>query len=323
MPEPRFRVLITEPIHPSGTDRLARQTEVINLPDRPGETIDQHLPIADAVIVRTARLDAVRLAHAPRLKMIGKHGVGIDNIDLVAARERGIIVTSTPGANAQAVAEHALTLMLLLARRIPTVSRLLREGHFEAARGTALASDLFRKTLGLVGVGNVGARLAVIARTALAMPVLAFDPYVRPEHARELGVDLVDDLAILLRSADVISIHTPLTPETRGLIDSTALALLKPSAILINCARGGIVDEAALLVALRKGQLAGAGLDVFASEPVPIDHPLLQCENVIATPHVAGASQEAFATIAQTVAEDVLRVLHGEPPIFPVRGVGS
>lgn len=318
MPVPRFRVLITESIHPIGIDQLASQAEVINLPDCPGETIDQHLPTVDAVLVRTARFDRSRLENAPRLKVIGKHGVGVDNIDVAAARERGITVTSTPGANAQAVAEHALTLMLLLARRIPTVSRLLREGGFERARAAAMATDLQGKTLGLIGVGNVGARLAAICRNALMMPVLAFDPYVRPERARALGVEPVDDLGRLLRDADIISIHSPLTAETRGLIGREALALVKPRAILINCARGGIVDEVALLAALQEGRLGGAGLDVFTEEPLPIDHPLLRCENVVATPHVAGASQEAFATIAQTVAADILRVLHGEAPIYPV-----
>jgi len=313
------RVLISEPIHPSGITLLAQHAEVINLPDRPGETVDQYLPSADAVIVRTARLDANRLASAPRLKIIGKHGVGVDNIDVAAARARGIVVTSTPGANAQAVAEHALTMMFMLTRRIPTVSRMLRDGQFEVARGAAMANDLAGKTLGLVGVGNVGARLATICRTAFAMRVLAFDPYVRPERAAELGVELVSGLSPLLRVSDVISIHSPLTPETRGLIGASALAEVKPDAVLVNCARGGIVDEAALLDALKAGRLAGAGLDVFAQEPVPTDHPLLALENVVATPHVAGASQEAFATIAQTVAEDVLRVLRGEEPVYPYR----
>jgi D-3-phosphoglycerate dehydrogenase len=314
---PLLRVLITEPIHPVGVERVAREAEAIYLPERPGETVDQHLPTTDGLIVRTAKLTADRLRAAKRLRVIGKHGVGVDNIDVRAARELGIDVVSTPGANSEAVAEHALTLMLVLARRIATSNRLLREGRFDEARGTALAVDLYGKTLGLIGLGNIGARLATMCRAALAMRIVAYDPFVSPSRAAELGVELVAELAPLLRAADVISVHTPLTPETRGIIGEAALRQLKPTTILINCARGGLVDEAALEVALREGRLAGAGLDVWAEEPTPTNHPLLGLENVVATPHVAGASQEAFEAMAQLVAEDVLRVLRGELPVNP------
>lgn len=312
------RVLITESVHPIGIERLARQTTVIYLPDRPSETIDQHLPGIDAIIVRTAALTEDRLGNAPRLKVIGKHGVGVDNVDLAAARARGISVVFTPGVNSQAVAEHALTLMLMVARRIPTASRLLRNGRFSEARRSIVAVDLHGKTLGLVGLGQVGRRLAAICRHGLAMRVLAFDPYVTPAQAEELGVELVAELAALLHAADVVSIHAPLTPETRGLIGREALARLKPTAILVNCARGGLVDEEALLEALRAGRLAGAGLDVFAEEPTPAAHPLFDLENVVVTPHVAGSSEEARRLMSETVAEDVLRVLRGEPPLHPL-----
>lgn len=313
----RPRVLVTESIHPNGVKRLAREAETIYLPDRPGETIDQHLPEVDGIVVRTARLSEARLSRAGRLRVIGKHGVGVDNVDLAAARARGIAIVFTPGVNSQAVAEHALTLMLMLARRIPTASRLLREGQFDQARRTIVALDLQGKTLGLVGLGQVGRRLAAICRQGLAMRVLAFDPYVTPAQAAELGVELVSDLTPLLRAADVVSVHAPLTPETRGIIGRDALAELKPTAFLINCARGGLVDEDALLEALQTGRLAGAGLDVFAEEPTPADHPLFGLENVVVTPHVAGSSQEALRLMAENVAEDVLRVLRGEQPAHP------
>ncbi|MGH2461382.1 MAG: hydroxyacid dehydrogenase, partial [Chloroflexota bacterium] len=244
------------------------------------------------MVVRTARLTDARLSRAGRLKVIGKHGVGVDNVDLAAARARGIAVVFTPGVNSQAVAEHALTLMLMLARRIPTASRMLRDGQFDEARRTIVALDLQGKTLGLVGLGQVGRRLAAIVRQGLAMRVLAFDPYVTPAQAAELGVELVSELEPLLRAADVVSIHAPLTPETRGIIGRGALAELKPTAFLINCARGGLVDEDALLEALQAGRLAGAGLDVFVEEPTPAAHPLFGLENVVVTPHVAGSSQE-------------------------------
>lgn len=315
----RPRVLITESIHPDGIERLAREAEPIYLPDRLDETIDQHLPEIEGIIVRTAKLPEERLRRAARLKVIGKHGVGVDNVDLAAARARGIAVIFTPGVNSQAVAEHALTLMLFLARQIPTSSRLLREGQFDHARRTIVAVDLRGKTLGLVGLGQVGRRLAAICHQGLAMRVLAFDPYVRPEQAGELGVELASALPPLLEAADVVSIHAPLTPETRGIIDAAALARMKPTAYLINCARGGLVDEVALLDALRAGRLAGAGLDVFGEEPTTADHPLLKLENVIATPHVAGSSEEALRLMATAAAEDVLRVLRGEQPTNPYR----
>ncbi len=310
----RPRVLVTESIHPNGIERLAREAEPIYLPDLPGETIDQHLPAIEGIVVRTARLTEERLRRAVRLKVIGKHGVGVDNVDLAAAKALGIRVVFTPGVNAQAVAEHALTLMLMLARRIPTSSRLLREGQFDLARRSIVALDLQGKTLGLVGLGQVGRRLAFICRHGLSMRVLAFDPYVSADRAADDGVELVSELAPLLREADVVSIHAPLTAETRGIIDRDALAQMKPTAFLINCARGGLVDEDALLEALRAGRLAGAGLDVFVEEPTPAEHPLLRLENVVATPHVAGSSAEALRLMAETVADDVLRVLRGEQP---------
>lgn len=313
----RPRVLITEPIHPIGVERIAREAEVVNLPARPGETIDQHLPEVDAIVVRTARMGSERIDRAPRLRIIAKHGVGVDNIDVEAALARGIVVTSTPGANAEAVSEHALTLMLMLARQIAASSRLLLDGQWGEARGTALSTDLRGKTLGLVGLGNIGGRLAAMARDGLGMRVLAYDPYARPERAVELGVELVADLAPLLAAADVVSVHTPLTPETRGIIGAAALERMKATAILINCARGGLVDEDALLGALNAGKLTGAGLDVFETEPPPLDHPLLRHERVVVTPHVAGGSQEARQLTAETLAEDVLRVLHGQQPRYP------
>ena len=315
----RPRVLVTESIHPVGIERLAREAELIYLADRPGETVDQHLPEVDGIVVRTARLTEARFNRAARLRVIGKHGVGVDNVDLAAARARGIAIVFTPGVNSQAVAEHALTLMLMLARRIPTSSRLLRAGQFDEARRTIVALDLQGKTLGLVGLGQVGRRLSTICRQGLAMRVLAFDPYVTPAQAAELGVELVSELTPLLRAADVVSVHAPLTPETRGIIGRAALAELKSTAYLVNCARGGLVDEDALLEALRAGRLAGAGLDVFVEEPTPADHPLFGLENVVVTPHVAGSSQEALRLMAENVAEDVLRVLRGEQPAHPFR----
>ncbi|MBI2939768.1 MAG: hydroxyacid dehydrogenase [Chloroflexi bacterium] len=318
MPGTRLCILITEPIHAVGVALLARESEAIYLPDRPGETVDQHLPDVHGVVVRTARIDAVRLARAPKLRVVGKHGVGVDNIDVAAARAQSVEVIFTPGTNDNAVADHTVMLLLMLAHQIERAQALLRAGRFDDARRTMRGADLRGKTLALVGVGRIGSRVAAICRQSFGMRVLAFDPYVDERRARELGVELWPDLVGMLGEADFVSLHTPLTPETRGIVGERELAALHPTAILVNCARGGLVDEGALAEALRAGRLAGAGLDVFAQEPPPPDHPLLHLDNVIVSPHIAGQTEDAARAMATLVAEEVLRVLRGEPARHPV-----
>lgn len=307
----RKRVLVTEQIHPSGLRRLAEEVEVVT-PD--GAGLEALVGNVHGLVVRIARIDAALLERAACLEVIGKHGIGVDNIDVAAATRRGIPIVFTPGTNDQAVAEHALMLMLMLAKRVQETSRALREGRFAAVRGEPTGVELRGRTLGLIGVGRIGGRLATMCRQAFDMRVLAYDPYVGPERAATLGVELVDELPRLLEAADFVSVHTPLTPETRGLIGAPELARMKPTAYLVSCARGGIVDEAALLAALRAGQIAGAGLDVFEKEPPDPTHPLFHPDNVVATPHVAGGTADALEAVALLVAEEVLAVLRGERP---------
>lgn len=311
---PRPRVIVAERMDPLGPELLAQEADVIELYDRPGETLEQHLPHADGLVVRIAKVTAERIALAPKLKVIGKHGIGIDNVDLDAATRRGIHVVFTPGSNQEAVAEHTLLFMLMLARRVEQLAALARAGEFDAGRGVPPGIDLLGRTLGLVGMGRIGGRLAEICRGAFAMRVLAFDPYASPERAGALGVELVPSLEAVLRQSDVVSIHAPLTPETHHAIDAARLSQMKPTAFLINCARGGLVDELALAEALRAGTIAGAGIDVWSEEPPPKDHPLLHLPTCLVTPHVAGASLEARRQTARMVAEETLRVLRGEPP---------
>jgi D-3-phosphoglycerate dehydrogenase len=305
---------VIERMDPLGPELLKREADVVELYDRPGETLEQHLPEADGLVVRISRITAERMAIAPRLKVIGKHGIGVDNIDLDAATRRGIHVVFTPGSNQEAVAEHTLLLMLMLARRVEELVALSRGARFQDGRDVPPGIDLLGRTLGLVGMGRIGGRLAEICRAAFRMRVLAFDPYADPARAGQLGVELSPTIEPVLRESDFVSIHAPLTAETRHIVAAPQLAAMKSSAFLVNCARGGLVDEAALADALRAGTIAGAGIDVWAEEPPPADHPLLHEPRCIVTPHVAGGSVEARRETARMVAEETLRVLRGEAP---------
>lgn len=308
------KVLVTEPIHQRGWDLLAGKVEAVLWRGRTAEPLEQILEGVQGIIVRVARLPGETIRGATQLKIVAKHGVGYDNIDVPAATACGVIVTNTPTANSQSVAEHALTLLLAVARRIG-----------ESCRDLALRSmrpqkvyqgiELSGKVLGIVGLGSSGLRLATMAARGFDMPVIGFDPYKDPWPA---GIERVRDVDALLAEADFVSIHVPLTKKTRNLLGQAALARMKPTAVLVNTARGGIVDEAALGVAIRSGRLGGAGLDVVMDEPLRPEHPLAGIPNVILTPHVAGVTEEGMINMAVTAAEDVLRVLRGEHPKYPV-----
>ena len=260
---------------------------------------------ADALVVRSAtRVTDELLIHARRLRVIGRAGVGVDNIDVDAATRRGILVMNTPGGNAPSVAEHTLALMLSLARSIPQLNASMHAGKWEKS-GSA-GAELRGKVLGLIGLGRVGAEVARRAR-ALEMRVLAYDPYVAAERAAEWGAELVP-LAELLAQADYVSLHTALSPATERIINAQTLQQMKAGARLVNAARGELVDEAALAEALRSKHLAGAALDVFAEEP-PRDSPLLQMPNVIATPHVGGSTAEAQEEVGVQIAQQVREFL--------------
>jgi D-3-phosphoglycerate dehydrogenase len=256
---------------------------------------------ADALVVRSATPVAAKLLeHAPKLRVIGRAGVGVDNIDLEAATRRGILVMNTPGGNATSVAEHTLALLLALARAVPQLNASIHAGRWEKSGGAG--TELRGKTLGLVGLGRVGTEVARRAR-AFEMRVLAYDPHIAPEVAREAGVELLPFDA-LLAQADFISLHAALSAATRQIVNRETLARMKPGARLVNTARGELVDEAALAEALRSGKLAGAALDVFATEP-PSGSPLLELANVIATPHIAGSTREAQEEVGTLIAQQV------------------
>ena len=268
-----------------------------------------HLPEAEALIVRSAtEVTKDLLRRAPKLRVIGRAGIGVDNVDVGTATARGIVVMNTPGGNAISVAEHTLALMLALARPIAQASASTKSGKWE--RGKFLGTELSGKTLGIIGLGSIGMEVARRCRS-LGMKVVAQDPYVSRELAKERGVDLVaaDELFAV---SDYISLHLSLTPETRHLLGSHAFAKMKPGVRIINCARGELIDSAALEEALRSGKVAGAALDVFSPEPPPAGSPVLVHEKVIATPHIAGSTEEAQETVGIRIAEQVREYLkHG------------
>ncbi len=308
------RVLICDAIAEQGLALLAGRAQMIDACALDRDGLIEAIADADAAIVRSATtLDEGVIEAGRRLRVIARAGVGVDNIDLDAATRRGIAVVNTPTGNTIAAAEHAMAMLLALARRIPAADAALKDGRWTKQQATG--RQLYRKTLGLVGFGKIGREVAKRAR-AFEMTVVAHDPFVPDERIRELGVEPVA-LQELLRAADVVSLHAALTENSRGLIGADALALMKPSALLVNCARGGLVDEAALLAALREGRIAGAALDVFQAEPEP-NPELVGLPNVVATPHVAASTEEAQADVAREAVEQVLEVLEGGRPRWPV-----
>ncbi len=273
---------------------------------------------ADAIIASGGiRYDSAVLDLAPRVRVLSRTGIGLDNVVVADATARGIAVCYAPEAPTVSTAEHAITLLLAVAKDLKRIDRMVRQGvprdMFARNRGIELAG----LCLGVVGLGRIGGRVATMAR-GLGMNVVGFDPWAPPQRAADLGVEPVPSLEELLRRADAVTLHVPLTPETRHLIDAARLAQMKPGAILVNAARGGLVDEAALLVALESGRLFGAGLDVFEVEPLSPQNPLLSLENVVATPHIASSTTAGRERIWTTALTQALQVLRGERPPYLV-----
>jgi D-3-phosphoglycerate dehydrogenase len=305
-----YRVLLADEIVPRGIEVL-EAIEGVEVDDRAGISAAELAAIIgeyDALIVRSrTKVTREILEAATRLKVIGRAGVGLDNIDVDVATRQGIAVLNAPGSNVISAAEHTLALMLALVRRIARADASLRRGEWERKRFQGI--ELHGKTLGLVGAGRIGSEVAKRAR-AFGMRVVAYDPYLAGERAEGLEIELVT-LPELCERADIITIHVPLTAETRGMIGSAELALMKPAAYLINAARGGVVDEVALAAALRSGRLAGAALDVFEKEPVAPDNPLIALDNVIAVPHLGAATREAQTSVGIAICEVVRDALVG------------
>jgi D-3-phosphoglycerate dehydrogenase len=303
-----MKVVVAEKISSSAIDVLREPRWTIVTPDQVEGKLGAHLQSADALIVRSAvQVDADLLEHARKLRVIGRAGVGVDNIDLDAATRKGIAVMNTPGANAIAVAEHALALMLAMARHIGRANELMHAGKWE--KKSLQGTELRGKTLGIVGLGRIGMEVARRAR-AFGMEIVAHDPFVSTAVAKEQGIRLAK-LEEVYAVADYLTLHVGLTPQTAGMINADSVKRMKRGVRLVNCARGELVDEAALAQAVKQGLVAGAALDVFTDEPLK-NSPLTAIDNIILTPHIAGSTNEAQEAVGYQIAMQVKEYLkHG------------
>jgi D-3-phosphoglycerate dehydrogenase / 2-oxoglutarate reductase len=302
------RVLIAEPIAERGLDLLrSAGLEVDVQIGLSKEQLIAVLPGVAALVIRSAtKVDADVLAAATDLVVIGRAGIGLDNVDVAEATRRGVMVVNAPQSNVLSAAEHSVALLLAQARNIPQAHADLIAGRWNRSRWEGV--ELYDKTLGIVGLGRVGVLVAQRAN-AFGMRLIAYDPFVSADRARQLGVQLVPTIEALVSEADFVTVHLPKTPETIGLIGADVLAKAKPGLRIVNTARGGIVDEAALAVALQDGTLAGAAMDVFSTEPPPAGYPLLALDNFLATPHLGASTEEGQLACANQLAEQLVEFL--------------
>lgn len=298
-----YRVLVSDKLAPEGLERLEAEAE-IEVDNQPGlspEDLLQRIGDYDALVIRSGtKVTEEVLAKAEKLKVIGRAGIGVDNVDVPAATRRGIVVMNTPGGNNVTTAEHAISMALACARHIPAADASLRSGKWE--RGKFTGTEVTGKTFGVVGLGNIG-RVVADRAAGLSMKVIAFDPFVT-EKTKPLEVELVA-LEELFARSDFISVHVPLTADTKNLIDAAAIERMRPGVRIINCARGGIVDEDALAEGIKSGKVAGAAVDVFVDEPPPAEHPLLNLPGVVVTPHLGASTGEAQTNVAVAIADQV------------------
>lgn len=300
-----MKVLVAEPVSPAALELLHSQKGWDIVVADP-KTYGEHLADCDALLVRSAvKVTKAVLEKAPKLRVIGRAGVGVDNVDLPAATQAGVLVMNTPGGNAVSVAEHTLAMMLSLARSIPAATASTTAGKWEKKK--FLGNELRGKTLGILGLGSIGREVAIRAK-AFAMHVVANDPYVNPIAAADLGIELAS-LDDVLKQSDYLSLHVALTPDTEKMVNSSLIAKMKDGVRIINCARGELVDQDALLEGLKSGKVSGAGLDVFDPEPLPADHPLLAAPNLVATPHIGGSTEEAQEIVGIRIVEQMVQYL--------------
>lgn len=314
-----MQVLVNKPIHPDAIALLQTRATVLTPYTESDDRVLEILAEAHGIVLsgnlRIGRADMINL---PRLKVIGRHGVGLDTVDLQAATERNLPIVYTPYGPTESTAEHALLLLMAAARQLPRLDRAQRQGNFGIRSNfDAIGTELKGKALGVVGFGRIGRRLAEICRAAFDMTIHVFDPFLAPQQISEWGASPVSDIVELASRVDFMSVHTPSTPDTHHLIDSQVFDALRPEAIFVNASRGPVVDEAALVEALRQGSIAGAGIDVYDPEPPAADNPLFALERVVVTPHIASFTSEGRRLMGMTVAKDVLAVLYGEMPEFP------
>jgi len=302
------RVLVTDSVARSGLEPLldADGLEVVSVDDSGSDEFVAALADADALIVRSAtKVTRDMLSLGPRLRAVGRAGVGVDNVDIPAATEHGIAVFNAPGGNTIAAAELTMALLISVARRIPAAEASLRAGRWNRADFKGV--ELRGKVLGLIGAGRIGSEVGIRCK-AFDMDVIAYDPYLSPTRADELGIEMVG-LEDVIQRGDFISIHVPLTDETRGIIGSEALESMKPTAFVVNASRGGVLDEVVLAKALQDGVIAGAALDVYEMEPLPVDSPLRAAPNLVLTPHLGASTAEAQEGVATEVAHKIRLLL--------------
>jgi len=311
-----YRILVSDPVSEDGLRALLNDPamEVVVKTDYNPDELAEVLQDFDGLIIRSqTKVTAEMLEHADRLKVIGRAGVGVDNVDLSAATSKGVVVLNSPEGNTMAATEHTWALLLALARKVCPADISMRQGRWDRKRFTG--TELYGKTLGIIGLGKIGGAVARRGQ-GFEMDVIAFDPFMTQEHAARQGIRLVG-LEELLQTADFVTIHVPKTKDTADLINTERLALMKPTARLINCARGGVVQEEALADAVLHGVIAGAAVDVFSAEPASDDNPLVhataQTDNLLLTPHLGASTEEAQIKVAVDVAEQIRDYLHGIP----------
>lgn len=303
------KVLVSDPIDKAGIEILSQVAEVDIKTKLPLEELISIIPDYDALMIRSGTKVTQEVIEAGKnLKIVGRAGVGVDNVDIPAATRQGIIVVNSPEGNTIAAAEHALAMMLSLSRHIPIANQSVKAKEWN--RKKFVGAEVYKKTLGVVGLGKIGAHVATVAK-AMGMKLLAYDPFISEERAAQIGCQLVD-LDHLFREADYITLHVPKTPETTHLIGEESIAKMKPTTRIINCARGGVVDEAAVAKAIKEGRLAGAALDVFEEEPLG-DSPLRDVDKIVLTPHLGASTAEAQVNVAVDVAEQIRDVILGLP----------
>lgn len=305
-----YKIAISHRLHEDGMAALEKEAVVTILDKKTPEITAADIGEQDGLIIRIGTIDRTAIEKSPALKAIGRPGVGVDNVDVRAATEAGIPVVVTPNANTLSVAEHTITLILAFAKDLLFQDREFRKGRFDV-RSRYKAFEIEGKTLGLVGFGNIGREVGRLAKS-LGMQVLVYDPVATRESVEASGHAYRASLEELLPESDVVSLHVPLVEKTRNLIGAEALRTMRKNALLVNCARGGVVDEEALFAALRDGVLAGAALDVFGMEPPDKRNPLFTLDNVVVTPHMAAQTREAASRMAVRAVRGVLAVIGGE-----------
>ena len=304
------KIVISHPLYRDGMALLEGKAEIVITNDGDSDRILDSLIDADAYILRIGKIDRKAIERCEKLKVITRPGVGYDSVDVQAATERGIPVVLCPAANARAVAEHTVALLLACAKNIVESVNETKAGNF-GIRNRYAAVDIVDKMLVVLGFGNIGRQVAKLC-AALDIKVGVFDPFVKRETAEEMGYVYFENMLDALAAADFVSLHMPSMPSTRGMIAAEQFKAMKPTAFFLNAARGDVVNEPALIAALKNGEIAGAGLDVLVEEPFPADHPFMTMPNVVLTPHMAAQSQETVSKLVTMAAEGTLAVLRGE-----------